>query len=132
MDIYTTSQARVSLFKLVENANITHNPVYIVGKRNKAVLISEEDYRAMIETLYITSIAGMKDSIIAASKEPLESYSESIDWDNKPLQKLAYNEEMQGAAERRTGVYSSVHEDSSTGVTQQLPLEVEFPKRFNA
>ena len=82
MEIYTTSQARANLFKLVEHAAQSHEPVYIVGKHNKTVLISEEDYRAMIETLYLVSIPGMKDSILNSSQEPLESFSDKIDWDN--------------------------------------------------
>ena len=82
MEIYTTSQARANLFKLMEHAVESHDPVYIVGKHNKAVLISEEDYRALIETLYISSIPGMKDSILSASKEPIENFSDKIDWDD--------------------------------------------------
>lgn len=82
VEIYTTSQARANLFKLVEHTVDSHEPIYIVGKHNKAVLLSEEDYRAIIETLYISSIPGMKDSILKASKEPLEKYSDEIDWDN--------------------------------------------------
>lgn len=82
MEIYTTSQARANLFKLVENTSHSHEPVYIVGKSNKAVLISEEDYRAMVETLYLVSIPGMKESILEASKEPLENFSDKLDWDD--------------------------------------------------
>ncbi len=82
MEIYTTSQARANLFKLVEQAAQSHDPVYIVGKHNKAVLISEEDYRSMMETLYLISIPGMKDSILNSSKEPIENFSDKIDWDN--------------------------------------------------
>lgn len=81
MKIYTTSQARTELFRLVDDANMTHNPVYIIGKRNKAVLIAEEDYRAMQETLHIISIPGMKESIIMAAKESDATCSEEIDWD---------------------------------------------------
>ena len=73
MEILTTSQARAKLFKLVDYATNSHVPVYIVGKKNKAVLISEDDYRALTETLHLTSIPGMKESILAASKEPLEA-----------------------------------------------------------
>ena len=73
MEILTTSQARAKLFKLVEYTAKSHAPVYIVGKQNKAVLISEDDYRALKETLYLTSIPGMKESILDASKEPLEA-----------------------------------------------------------
>ena len=79
MEIYTTSQARQDLFKLVDAANQTHEPVYIVGKRNKAVLISEEDYRAMVETLYIMSVPGLKDSIIEMNNKSLDEYSKDID-----------------------------------------------------
>ena len=83
MEIYTTSQARANLFKLIEHTAESHDLVYLVGKTNKAVLISEEDYRAMVETLYLTSIPGMKESIIEASKESLEHFSDKIDWDKK-------------------------------------------------
>ena len=82
MEIYTTNQARSNLFKIVEHASQSHEPVYIVGKQNKAVLICEEDYRAMIETLYITSIPGMKESILSAAKEPLENFQETINWND--------------------------------------------------
>lgn len=82
MEIYTTSQARANLFKLLEYAVESHDPVYIIGKNKKGVLISEEDYRAMVETLYISSIPGMKDSILSASKESIEDFSDKIDWDN--------------------------------------------------
>jgi len=82
MEIYSTSQARANLFKLVEHTAVSHDPIYIVGKHNKAVLLSEEDYRAMLETLYIISIPGMKDSLLKARKEPLEKFSDEIDWDN--------------------------------------------------
>jgi len=82
MEIYTTSQARANLFQLVDHAAESHNPVYIVGKKNKVVLIDEKDYQALIETLYIASIPGMKESILKARNEPIETYSDKIDWDN--------------------------------------------------
>lgn len=82
MEIYTTSQARANLFKLIEHTAKLHDPIYIVGKHNKAVLISEDNYRAMIETLYICSMPGMKNSILKASQEPLENFSDTIDWDD--------------------------------------------------
>lgn len=82
MEIYTTSQARSNLFAIMEHVVQSHEPTYIVGKKNKAVLISEDDYRAMVETLHLISVPGMKESIIKASQEPLDDFSESIDWDN--------------------------------------------------
>ncbi len=50
---------------------------------------------------------------------------------NRPLSKLASGSEMQGASERRTGVYFDIHEDPSTEATQQIAPEVEFRKRSN-
>lgn len=82
MTLYTTTQARTNLFKLMEYIQVSHDPVYIVHKKNKAVLIAEDDYNAMLETLHITSVAGMKESILKASKETLENFSDKIDWDN--------------------------------------------------
>lgn len=82
MEIYTSSQARANFFKLLEHAVEAHDPIYIVGK-HKAVLISEADYRAMVETLYLTSVPGMKDSILSAMKEPIEKFSDKIDWDDE-------------------------------------------------
>lgn len=81
MKIYTPSQARANLFKILEEVDNSHNPVYIVGKKSKAVLISEDDYRAMMETLCINSISGMRESILQSSKESLENFSKKIDWD---------------------------------------------------
>jgi antitoxin YefM len=82
MEIYTTSQARENLFKLVDQAAISHEPVYIVGKRHKAVLISEEDYASLLETTYISSIPGLKESILKSSQEPLESFADVVDWED--------------------------------------------------
>jgi len=50
---------------------------------------------------------------------------------NRPLRKLAYREEFEGDTEHRTAAYLNVREDSSTGSTYKLPLEVEFPKKSN-
>ena len=82
MEIYSTSQARENLFKLVDLAAESNLPVYIVGKRNKVVLLSDETYRSLMETLYLMSIPGMKESILEGRKEPIENFSTEIDWDN--------------------------------------------------
>ena len=79
MQIYTSSQAKQDLLKLVDAAHQTHEPVYIVGKHHKAVLISEDDYNAMMETLYLTSIPGLKESILDMNNQPIETYSQHID-----------------------------------------------------
>ncbi|MGH9898282.1 MAG: type II toxin-antitoxin system Phd/YefM family antitoxin [Pyrinomonadaceae bacterium] len=63
------SEARSSLYRLIDETATSHEPYLITGKRNSAVLISEEDWRAVQETLYLLSIPGMKESI----KEGLEA-----------------------------------------------------------
>jgi antitoxin YefM len=60
MAIYTISEARANLHKLVEHIHLFHEPVYIVGEKNKAVLLSEEDYRSMMEALHHIPIQGSK------------------------------------------------------------------------
>jgi len=80
MEIYTTSQAREKIFQLVDYVAESHEYVYILGKRNKAVMISEEDFSAIQETLYIHSIPNLKESILEADSEPLELYKETLDW----------------------------------------------------
>ncbi|WP_316353335.1 type II toxin-antitoxin system Phd/YefM family antitoxin [Candidatus Trichorickettsia mobilis] len=72
MTIYTTTEARSKLFQLVDETNKTHQPIYIKGKRSNAVILSEEDYESMQETLYLYSIPGLVKSILKASAEPIE------------------------------------------------------------
>ena len=77
MAIYTSTQARAKLFHLIDETNKTHQPIYVKGKRNNAVIISEEDYEGLQETLAIYSVPGLVESILEASKEPLE---ECVEW----------------------------------------------------
>lgn len=72
MTIYTSTQARAKLFNLIDETNQTHEPIYIKGKRNNAVILSKEDYESMQETLYLHSIPGLVEKILAASKEPIK------------------------------------------------------------
>ena len=80
MTSLTASQARAGLFKLVDQAAASHEPIQIQGRRNKAVLISEDDYRAMQETLYLLAIPGMRESIRAGLKAPVSKLSKSLKW----------------------------------------------------
>ena len=63
MTTLSATEARKSLYNLVDDVALSHDPIQIVGKRNSAVLISEDDWRAIQETLYLTSIPGMRESI---------------------------------------------------------------------
>ena len=80
MDTYTTSQAREDLHNLINIASESHLPIYIVGEHPKVVLISEEYYKGMQETLYLFSIPGMRESILEAREIPLEEYTDILDW----------------------------------------------------
>ena len=82
MNIYTVIQARTNIFKIMDYINNSHDPVYIIGKKNKSVLLSEEDYRSLAETIYITSVPGLKESILRSNKEPIENFLDEIDFDN--------------------------------------------------
>lgn len=80
MTILSASEARKRLYNLVDQVKETHEPVQIVGKRSSAVLVSEEDWRAIEETLHLTSIPGMRESIEKGLKTPVEKCSEEPGW----------------------------------------------------
>ncbi len=63
MKTITATKARENLYKLLDEAALSHEPFQITGKRTNAVLISEEDWRAIQETLYLLSVPGMRESI---------------------------------------------------------------------
>ncbi len=64
MTIYTSTQARAKLFHLIDETNHTHEPIYIKGKRNNAVIMSKEDYDGLQETLAIYSTPGLVERIL--------------------------------------------------------------------
>jgi len=80
MTTFSASEARKRFYKLVDKVKETHEPVYIVGKRNSAYLVSEEDWRAIQETLYLTSIPGMRESIMEGLNTPIEETDEEPGW----------------------------------------------------
>lgn len=77
---YTVTDARSSLYRLVDQVADSHEPVHITGKRSSAVLVSEEDWRAIQETLYLCSIPGMRESILEGAKTPVDECSEEPGW----------------------------------------------------
>ncbi len=80
MTILTASKARAGLYKLLDKTASSHDPIQITGRRHSAVLISEEDWRAIQETLYLVSIPGMRESIRRGLKTPLGRCSEKLKW----------------------------------------------------
>jgi len=80
MTTLSATEARKCLYNLVDDVALSHDPIQIVGKRNTAVLISEEDWRAIQETLYLTSVPGMRESIQKGLKTPVDECSGEIKW----------------------------------------------------
>jgi prevent-host-death family protein len=76
----TASKARENLYRLIEETANSSEPVQITGKRANAVLVSEQDWRAIQETMYLLSIPGMRESIREGMANPVEECSEEIDW----------------------------------------------------
>lgn len=73
---------RKDMFNLLEQT-IKHNePVHISTKEGNAVMISEEDYNGLMETLYLSSVPGLAEEIKKAAAEPLEDCTpeEKVEW----------------------------------------------------
>jgi len=80
MTSMTATQARRLLYSLVDAVAESHEPLQIAGKRHSAVLIAEEDWRAVQETLYLTSVPGMRGSILKGLRTPLGKCAKELDW----------------------------------------------------
>ncbi len=80
MTIKTASQARAELYGLIDQVAESHQPVLITGKRANGVLVSEEDWNAIQATLYLTSIPGMRASIVEGMKMPVRKCRRKLDW----------------------------------------------------
>jgi antitoxin YefM len=74
------TQARSRLYQLLEEAGTAHEPVQITSKRGNVVLVSDEDWRSIQETLHLLSIPGMRESIRQGMKEPLSKSSTKLAW----------------------------------------------------
>ncbi|MEK7859515.1 MAG: type II toxin-antitoxin system Phd/YefM family antitoxin [Elusimicrobiota bacterium] len=80
MTTLTASTARASLYKLLDQTAASHEPVQITGKRSNAVLVSEEDWRSIQETLFLLSVPGMRESIRTGLKTPLNKTVKKLNW----------------------------------------------------
>ena len=80
MTTVNVTEARANLYKLIDDASASHEPVVITGKRGNAVLLSEEDWNAINETLYLLSVPGMRESIIEGMQENLNETSTELEW----------------------------------------------------
>lgn len=80
MTTVSATKARSNLYQLMKAVHISHAPLTITGKAGNCVMISEEDWHAIEETLFLTSIPGMKESILKAAAEPLSKYTDKLPW----------------------------------------------------
>ena len=82
MNIVTASEARANLYRLIDDSAESHHPVIIKGKRNTAVLVSGDDWAAIQETLFLTTIPGMRESILQSMNAPRGEFvkASELDW----------------------------------------------------
>jgi prevent-host-death family protein len=80
MHTLSASEARANLYRLMDETAASHVPVMISGKRTNVVLIAEEDWSAIQETLYLLSVPGMRESIKAGMAEPLSKSAKALKW----------------------------------------------------
>lgn len=78
--VISATQARANLYRLIDNTATSHTPVMITGKHHNAILLSESDWRAIQETLYLSSIPSMRESIKKGLETPIENCSKDLDW----------------------------------------------------
>ncbi len=80
MPILSATEARTKLYRLIDQASLSHEPIIITGKRGNAVLISEDDWLSIQETMYLLNIPGMRESICEGLATPIENCKEELDW----------------------------------------------------
>ena len=80
MTTVNVTEARANLYKLIDDASVSHEPVIITGKRGNAVLLAEGDWNAINETLYLLSVPGMRESIIEGMQESFDETSTELEW----------------------------------------------------
>ena len=80
MTTLNATEARAKLYHLIDETSQTHQPIMITGKRSNAVLLSQQDWDAVNETLFLLSVPGMRESIREGLNTNLEECDKTIDW----------------------------------------------------
>lgn len=80
MTTLNVTEARAKLYSLIDETVSSHRPIIIKGKRSNAVLLAEEDWNAINETLYLVSIPGMRESIMEGLQTSTDACSKDLDW----------------------------------------------------
>jgi len=80
MKSLTATRARANLFKILDETGASHQPVKITGRRYNGVLVAEDDFQALQETVYLLNVPGMTESLLKARRTPLKAYSKKRPW----------------------------------------------------
>jgi antitoxin YefM len=76
----SAEQMKQNVSKILTDVASSHEPIHITGKKSHGVLISEEDWMAIQETLFLLSIPKMRESIRKGLKTPVESCATELPW----------------------------------------------------
>ncbi|MCA1783630.1 MAG: type II toxin-antitoxin system Phd/YefM family antitoxin [Dermatophilaceae bacterium] len=80
MTAVSATSARANLYRLIDQVNDESEPLTITGQRGNAVLVGEDDWQAIQETLFLASIPGMTESIRQARTEGIAAGATELDW----------------------------------------------------
>jgi prevent-host-death family protein len=80
MTTFNATEARSKLYALIDETTDTHQPIVITGKRGNAVLLAEEDWKAINETLHLLSVPGMRESIQEGMASNLTDCDKDLNW----------------------------------------------------
>ncbi len=80
MTAVPSDKAGENLSSLIDQVAESHEPVRILGKGSIGVLVAEEDWRAIKETLHLVSIPDMRESICEGMETPIQDCSEDPGW----------------------------------------------------
>lgn len=83
MTAISVTKARENIYQILSEVNANSQPITITNSRGKnGVLISEDDWNAIQETLYLNSVPGLAESIIDGGNELLEDCvaEDEVEW----------------------------------------------------
>jgi antitoxin YefM len=80
MTTLKVTEARANLYKLIDDTLVNHEPVVITGKCGNVVLLAEDDWNAINETLHLLSVPGMRESILDGMQESTDSAATELKW----------------------------------------------------
>jgi len=80
MNSLNATEAREKLDRLLDETAEAHQPILITSPRANAVLVAEEDWNAIQETLYLLSMPGMRESIRNGIETPLDECGKEPGW----------------------------------------------------